>query len=173
MFRWLKTKFFVTLGFTHFAFFVSLWGLYKLHTVHGGVAGHAAHMDYFPWLFAGAFLTYGSVVGGLVWMYMPFAPWARRMSSWRAFRHWVVEELPAIIAVASSLAALWPIVWAAWRELKSAHDSGKLDYKRFSNVARKFAEKAEHFGEHRSSNSSGDEHHGEKPHANGNSKRVA
>jgi hypothetical protein len=167
MFRWFKTKLFITLGFTHVAFFFSLWGLYKVHAVHG-VTQHPAHMQYFPWLFFGAFLTYGAVMGGLVWMYLPFAPWVRRMSSWRAFKNWIVDELPAFIAVASSLAALWPVLRAAWRELKHAQENGKLDFKRFSHVARRVAEKAEHLvSDH------DDDHHekSEKPVSNG--RRVA
>lgn len=172
MFRALKYKFLFTMGFVHMGFFASLYGLYSYYQAahQPGVPPYFAHA--FPWLFAGVFGFYGAFMGGVLWMFAPFYPWMRRARSFHHFKLWFLEELPTILAVLTSLAALVPVLRAAWGELRKAHESGKLDFRRFSHVARRVADKAEGIF-HENGEADYDEH-GEPPaHPPRSSKKAA
>jgi len=143
MFRWLKLKLFITLALVHVGFLFGMWGLWGAYDAIKGSPQWISFSPHFSFLLFGGFFIYGSLVGGLLWLYAPLAPWMRRARSFRHFKTWILEELPTILGVLTSMAALYPVLHAAWRELKKAQESGKLDFKRFSRVARKVADHAE------------------------------
>ncbi len=143
MFRWLKVKLFATLAMVHVGFLFWMWGLWGAYDAVKGTPQWISFSPHFSWLLFSGFFVYGALVGGLLWVYAPLAPWMRRARSFSHFKTWILEELPTILGVLTSMAALYPVLLAAWQELKKAHDGGKLDFKRFSRVARKVADEAE------------------------------
>jgi hypothetical protein len=137
MIRSIKLKTYFTFALIHFGLFFSVYWFFKLSELQ------MSHPEYWHYALFGSVAMYGGVVAGALFLYIPLAPWIRRIGRLLNWRNWLIEELPTLIALVPVAAAFIHILRSAWKEVKHYHRAGKLDAKAFSHIARRVADQTE------------------------------
>jgi hypothetical protein len=98
--------------------------------------------------------TYGFLLGGVLVMYSgflfavlsvwwPLRPWLKRYQRARAWREWILHELPTLLALLPVLVTALKLLRSAWKDIKNQSESGDLGVAHLATVAKNFAEQAE------------------------------
>lgn len=137
MLRTIKIKAFLVFATIHAGLFLSCFALWKI------AEAPPAQKQLFLFLVSGTAAMYGGLLLGVAFLYLPLAPWLRRLQYFLGWRRWILDELPTLIALVPVIAGVVHILRAAWSELKGHHRKGSLDLSHFSKIARRVAEQTE------------------------------
>lgn len=97
----------------------------------------------FVLLALGVGLMYGSFLFAALSIWIPIQPWVTRYQRAKAWREWVLDELPTILALIPVVILALKLFKTAWSEIKNHKDKGDLDVSTLAGVAQKFASDAE------------------------------
>jgi hypothetical protein len=96
-----------------------------------------------PGIMAGVALMYSAFLFSALSIWLPLRPWLKRYHFVRNWQHWVLNELPTILALIPVVLGALKILKSAWGEIKTYEEKGELNVKNLAHVAGKFAEQAE------------------------------
>jgi hypothetical protein len=97
----------------------------------------------FSLLAVGAGLMYGSFLFAALSIWIPVQPWVARYQRTKAWREWILDELPTILALIPVAFLAVKLFKTAWGEIKTHKEKGDLDVSTLAGVAQKFATEAE------------------------------
>lgn len=99
----LKMKFSFVFTMLHVGLGLSVFGLYKFYSLSLNTKPELIPVFWF--FAAGTACLYGGVLAAVAFMYAPVSPWVQRVRRVMAWREWVAQELPALIAALPALIA--------------------------------------------------------------------